>query len=436
LPAFLHKILIILPVRVIYDYQNMNNAEIITIGDEILIGQTVDTNSAWISAQLNTLGVRVNRIISISDKKEEITDALDDSLRRAGLVLLTGGLGPTSDDITKDTLAEYFGSDLVLNQDVLDEVTERIIRRNLEMNENNRRQALVPDNCTVLVNHAGTAPGMVFRKEDKLIVSMPGVPSEMRYLMQEYVLPMVAAQTGRSVIVHRNIMTYGTFEAKLAERLESYEKELPPEVRLAYLPAHGLIKLRLTGRGSDENRIRQITAEQVDKLYTIIPDVIYGEDELMLEEVVGKLLLDRNLTLATAESCTGGRIASLITSVPGSSSWYKGSVIAYDNSIKTGLLGVDPATINCFGAVSRETAEEMAAGIRMMMNTDYAIAVTGIAGPAGGTSEKPVGTVWIAVASANGIMSELHHFADERMINILRSSYTALNMLRLQILNR
>lgn len=414
----------------------MNNAEIITIGDEILIGQTVDTNSAWISAQLNTLGVRVNRIISISDKKEEIIDALDDSLNRAGLVLLTGGLGPTSDDITKDTLAEYFGSELVLNQDVLDEVTERITGRNLEMNENNRRQALVPDKCTVLINRAGTAPGMVFRKEDKLIVSMPGVPSEMRYLMQEYVLPLVASQTGRGVIVHRNIMTYGTFEAKLAERLEGFEKELPPEVRLAYLPAHGLIKLRLTGRGSDENRVRLIIAEQVEKLYSIIPDVIYGEDEVMLEEVVGKLLLEKRLTLATAESCTGGRIASLITSVPGSSSWYKGSVVAYDNSIKTGLLGVDAATINLFGAVSRETAEEMAAGIMNLMQVDYAVAVTGIAGPAGGTPEKPVGTVWITVASGNGIVSELHRFADERMINILRSSYTALNMLRLQILNR
>jgi len=414
----------------------MNNAEIITIGDEILIGQTVDTNSAWISAQLNTLGVRVNRIISISDKKEEIIDALDDSLNRAGLVLLTGGLGPTSDDITKDTLAEYFGSELVLNQDVLDEVTERITGRNLEMNENNRRQALVPDKCTVLINRAGTAPGMVFRKDDRLIVSLPGVPSEMRHLMQEHVLPLVASQSGRSVIVHRNIMTYGTFEAKLAERLEGFEKELPPEVRLAYLPAHGLIKLRLTGRGSDENRVRLITAEQVEKLYSIIPDVIYGEDEVMLEEVVGNLLLEKRLTLATAESCTGGRIASLITSVPGSSSWYKGSLVAYDNSIKTGLLGVDAATINLFGAVSRETAEEMAAGIMNLMQVDYAVAVTGIAGPAGGTPEKPVGTVWITVASGNGIVSELHRFADERMINILRSSYTALNMLRLQILNR
>ena len=413
----------------------MNNAEIITIGDEILIGQTVDTNSAWISAHLSELGIRVNRIISISDLKEEIISALDDSLGRADLVLLTGGLGPTSDDITKDTLAEYFGSKLVVNQDVLDEVTGRLSRRNLEMNENNRRQALVPDNCTVLINRAGTAPGMVYSRDGKLIVSMPGVPSEMKYLMTEYVLTMVAGKTGRSAIVHRNIMTYGTFEARLAERLEGFEKELPPGVRLAYLPAHGLIKLRLTGRGSDADRIKRITGEQVEKLYTIIPDVIYGEDEVMLEEVAGKLLLKKNLTLSTAESCTGGKIASLITSVPGSSSWYKGSVIAYENSVKTSLLGIDPETIKRTGAVSRETAEQMASGVRRLMQTDYSVAVTGIAGPAGGTPEKPVGTVWIAVASADGIVSELHHFADERMINILRSSYTALNMLRLQILN-
>ena len=412
----------------------MNNAEIITIGDEILIGQTVDTNSAWIGARLSDLGVRVNRIISVSDKKEEIISALNESLGRAELVLITGGLGPTSDDITKDTLADYFGTRLVMNQDVLDEVTGRINRRNLEMNENNRRQALVPDNCTVLVNHAGTAPGMIFRKEGRMIVSMPGVPSEMKYLMQEYVLTMIAGEQGRSAIVHRNIMTYGTFEAKLAERLATFEKELPAEVRLAYLPAHGLIKLRLTGRGPDANRIRRITGEQVAKLYTIIPDVIYGENEVMLEEVAGRLLLDKSLTLSTAESCTGGKIASLITSVAGSSSWYKGSVIAYENSVKTGVLGVDPETIRLSGAVSRETAEQMAAGVRQLMHTDYAIAVTGIAGPAGGSPEKPVGTVWIAVASDSGIVCELHRFTDERKINILRSSYTALNMLRLQIL--
>ncbi len=414
----------------------MNIAEIITIGDELLIGQTVDTNSAWIGMQLSMRGIRVNRITSISDRREEIITALDEALGRVPLVLVTGGLGPTSDDVTKQTLAEYFGSSLVIDREVLAEVTERLARRNLEMNENNRRQALVPDNCVVLANRAGTAPGMLFEKEGRIIVSMPGVPSEMKYIMQEHVLPLVAARAGGRTIIHRNIMTYGTFEAKLAERLQVFEAELPATVKLAYLPAYGVIKLRLTGTGDDGVAVHRTVEEQVRKLYSVIPDVIYGEDEVTLEEVAGKLLLDNNLTVSTAESCTGGRIASLITSVPGSSSWFRGSVVAYDNIIKTGVLGVDPAVISRFGAVSEETARAMAEGVRRLTATDYAIAVTGIAGPTGGTPEKPVGTVWIAIASPAGIIAEKHRFADDRAINISRSAYTALNLLRKQIINR
>ncbi len=416
--------------------QDMNSAEIITIGDELLIGQTIDTNSAWIGMQLSMRGLRVNRITSISDRREEIISALDEALDRVPLVLVTGGLGPTSDDVTKQTLAEYFDTDLVMDQEVLAEVTARLARRNLEMNENNRRQALVPENCRVLANRAGTAPGMLFEKDGKIIVSMPGVPSEMKYVMQEHVLPLVAKMAGGRTIIHRNIMTYGTFEAKLAERLEGFENELPATVKLAYLPAHGVIKLRLTGTGEDGVQVHRDVEEQVRKLYEIIPDVIYGEDETTLEEVVGKLLLDDNLTVATAESCTGGRIASLITSVPGSSKWFRGSVVAYDNSIKTGLLGVDPALLSRHGAVSGETARAMATGVRTLAGTDYAIAVTGIAGPTGGTPEKPVGTVWIAIASARGVMAEKHRFADDRAINISRSALTALNLLRKQIINR
>ena len=413
----------------------MNNAEIITIGDELLIGQTVDTNSAWMGMQLSMRGIRVNRITSISDRREEIINALDECLGRVPLILITGGLGPTSDDITKETLAEYFGSALVEDREVLKEITERITRRNLEMNDNNRRQALVPECCRVLANRTGTAPGMLFEKEGKIIVSMPGVPTEMKYIMREHVLPMVSAMAGGSTIIHRNIMTYGTFEAKLAERLESFERELHPAVKLAYLPAHGVIKLRLTGSGDAGDEVRRIVDKQVQKLYTIIPDVIYGEDEVTLEEIVGKLLLSKNLTISTAESCTGGKIASLITSVPGSSAWFKGSVVAYDNSVKSGLLGVDPGTIRRYGAVSEETAREMAEGMLRLVKTDYAIAVTGIAGPDGGTPEKPVGTVWIAVASSGGVVTDKHRFADDRMINISRSSYTALNMLRKQIIS-
>lgn len=414
----------------------MNSAEIITVGDEILIGQTVDTNSAWMGMQLSMRGIRVNRITSIPDRREEIINALDEAVGRAPLVLMTGGLGPTSDDITKETLAEYFGCKLVTDPEVLAEISERIARRNLEMNENNRRQALVPECCRVLANHGGTAPGMLFEKDGKLVISMPGVPSEMKLIMLEHVLPMVSGMTGGRTIVHRNIMTYGTFEAKLAERLEGFEAQLPDSVRLAYLPAHGVIKLRLTGSGDYGPAVHIAVEEQVRKLYGIIPDVIYGENEVTLEETIGRLLYDNGLNVSTAESCTGGKIASLITSVPGSSAWFTGSVVAYDNSVKTGVLGVNPETISRFGAVSEETAREMAEGMLRLAKTDYAIAVTGIAGPDGGTPEKPVGTVWIALASRKGVTAERHRFADSRTINISRSAYTALNLLRKQIISR
>ena len=414
----------------------MNSIEIITIGDEILIGQTVDTNSAWMGNELNLMGIRINRITSVSDNKGEIISSLDEALSRTEVVLMTGGLGPTSDDITKETLAGYFGGKLVMDNEVLENVNDRLRRRNLQMNENNRRQAMVPDNCKVLRNLTGTAPGMLFEKNGKIVVSMPGVPHEMKHIMKEHVLPLLAVRLPGGVIVHKNIMTYGVAEAILAERLEAFENELPGEIRLAYLPAYGVIKLRLTAAGSDEKKIRESIKEQVAKLYEIITDVIYGEDEVMLEEVVGKLLNDNNLTVSTAESCTGGKIASLITSVPGSSGWFRGAVVAYDNSIKTGVLGVSKETLRIYGAVSAETAGEMARGARRLMGTDYAVAVTGIAGPTGGTADKPVGTVWIAIDSERGLLTEKQIFADNRQINISRSSYGALNLLRKQIVSR
>jgi len=414
----------------------MNSVEIITIGDEILIGQTVDTNSAWMGGELNLIGININRITSISDNRDEIISALNEALSRAEVVLITGGLGPTSDDLTKDTLAGYFGGKLVMDAGVLENITERLRRRNLNMNENNRQQAMVPDNCKVLQNLTGTAPGMLFEKSGKIVVSMPGVPHEMKHIMKEHVLPLLAERLPGGVIVHKNIMTYGVAEAILAERLTTFEDQLPGEVRLAYLPAYGVIKLRLTAAGSDEKKIRKSVSEQVEKLYKIIPDVIYGEDEVMIEEVVGKLLNDNKLTVSTAESCTGGKIASLITSVPGSSGWFRGSVVAYDNSIKTGILGVNKETLKLYGAVSAETAGEMARGARRLMGTDYSVAVTGIAGPTGGTAEKPVGTVWIAIDSERGVVTEKQIFADNRQINISRSSYGALNLLRKQIVGR
>lgn len=414
----------------------MNKTEIITIGDELLIGQTIDTNSAWMGSELNLIGIRVNRITSISDKREEIISAVDEALSRADIVLITGGLGPTSDDITKETLCEYFGAKMILDEVVLREVTERLQKRNYKMNENNRRQAMVPDKCTVLINKAGTAPGMLFRQGNKIIVSLPGVPYEMKHLMKEQVIPLLSKEVTGYVIVHKNIMTYGTFEAILAERLGIFEKELPAEVRLAYLPAQGVIKLRLTAMGDSEKTINDIISHQVKKLYTILPDVIYGEDEVTLEETIGILLYDKGLTVSTAESCTGGKIASMITSVAGSSAWFKGSVVAYDNDLKKEILGVRQMTLEAHGAVSEETAMEMADGARRVMGTDFAVAVTGIAGPTGGSPEKPVGTVWIAVASEKGMAAEKQVFGDDRIVNISRSSNAALNLLRRQIIRQ
>lgn len=412
----------------------MNTAEIITIGDELLIGQTVDTNSAWMGAELNMLGIRVDRITSISDTRNEIINAVDTALSRTVVVLVTGGLGPTSDDITKETLCEYFGATMIMNDAVLAEVTERLSRRSYPMNDNNRRQAMVPDKCTVLMNKTGTAPGMLFRKNKSILVSMPGVPHEMKHIMKEHVLPLLAAEFRGQAIVHKNIMTFGLPEGLLAEKLIPFEKELPGEIKLAYLPAQGIIKLRLTATGESPSRLSDLVKAQVRRLYELLPDVIYDEDEVTLEQTVGSLLLAKKLTLSTAESCTGGKIASLITSVAGSSQWYQGSVIAYDNAVKTSLLGVSAETLKSHGAVSEETAREMAAGALKVMGTDLAVSVTGIAGPDGGTPLKPVGTVFFAVADRTGIVTAKQVFGDDRNNNIVRAAYYALNMLRKQIL--
>lgn len=413
----------------------MFKAEIITIGDEILIGQIVDTNSAWMCAELNSIGIGVTRITSISDKEEEIIKALDSSLAEADIVLITGGLGPTSDDITKPALCKYFNTRLVFNADVFLEVSNRLGRRGVAMNENNRHQADVPEKCTVLANKAGTAPGMLFKKDGKIIVSMPGVPGEMKYLMNEHVLSIISKAFPVGAIVHKNIMTFGVAESTLAERLERFEKELPPSVKLAYLPCYGVVKLRLTTSGTSIQQLNELISSQVIKLYKYIPDAIYGEDEVTLEETIGKLLLERHLTVSTAESCTGGKIASLITSVPGSSAWYIGSVIAYGNSIKCQVLGVDQETLDTHGAVSEETALQMATGVREIYGTDFSIGISGVAGPGGASKEKPVGTVCIAIASPNGSCTERFCFGDDRLINISRFASTALNMLRKQIIN-
>lgn len=410
-------------------------AEIITIGDELLIGQTIDTNSAWMGSKLSLAGFDIHKKTSVHDNKYDILKALSDAQGKSDVVLITGGLGPTSDDITKPTLCEYFNTRLIINAEVLRMVGEMMVRRNFPMNENNRRQAEVPESCRVLTNAAGTAPGMWFEKEDTIFVSMPGVPTEMMYIMNEHVLPELNKRFSSQSIVHRNIMTYGTPEARLAELLTGFEATLPANVRLAYLPSYGVIKLRLTGTGESHNDVSETVEEQVKKLYLIIPEFIYGENEESLEMVIGKLLLNKEKTICTAESCTGGNIAHLITTVPGSSEYFKGSVVAYDNSIKIQFLKINKELIEAEGAVSEPVVREMAKNSRRLFDTDYSVATSGIAGPGGGTEKKPAGTLWVAVASEHDIVSERHTFGNDRSVNIQRFSTVALNLLRKQIIN-
>lgn len=405
-------------------------AEIITIGDEILIGQIVDTNSAWIAEQFNIHGIEIFQITSVHDDKKHILEAIKNAGKEVDLVVLTGGLGPTKDDITKNTLCEYFGSKLVLHEPTLEHIKNRFVRRNIDINKLNHDQALVPDNCTVLHNQTGTAPGMWFEKNDTIFVSLPGVPFEMKYLIENEVLPRLEKNGKTKAIYHKTILTQGIPESMLAIRIEDFENNLPANVKLAYLPSPMSVRLRLSATGSDKNELENLVEAEAEKLQQIIPEAIYGYGNETMAEAIGKLLLPQGKTLAVAESCTGGFISHLVTSVPGCSAWYKGSVTAYSNEVKEKLLGVNPETLKNFGAVSEETACEMAVGARKVLNTDFAVSTTGIAGPDGGTAEKPVGTVWIAVATDKTVKARKFTFGDNRERNILRAGQTALQFLR------
>jgi len=434
--SFLRKqiavFLLILSFQPATSNKNMK-AQIITIGDELLIGQTIDTNSAWMGAELSKIGFDVFRKTTVHDDHDDIMEILHQVTGKADLVLLTGGLGPTSDDITKKVLCEFFNSRMVMNEEVLSMVEEMMRRRGIAMIERNRLQAEVPEACRVLTNARGTAPGMWFEKEGMIFVSMPGIPYEMQYIMNEHVIPDLKKRFSSQSIIHRNIMTYGAPEARLAEMLTGFEQSLPGFIKLAYLPSYGVIKLRLTATGEDNNLMEKAVNEQVTRLYEIIPGLIFSATEESLESVVGILLKTGNQNLCTAESCTGGKIASLITSSPGSSEYFKGSVIAYDNSIKEELLKVPGDVIRRYGAVSEEVVKRMAEGARRLLKTDFSLATSGIAGPDGGTGEKPVGLVWIAVSSDRGTVAEKHFFYLDRIANINRFSYAALNLLRKQI---
>lgn len=411
------------------------NASIITIGDELLIGQTIDTNSAWMAQELNKLGVWVKRRVAVGDVWDEIRNALDEESGQSQIILITGGLGPTTDDITKDLLNEYFGGKLVVNEEALQNVItifERYIKR--PMLDVNLKQAEVPDVCTVIQNKRGTAPGMWFEKDSKIFVSMPGVPNEMKGMMTDFVLPRLPAMFTLPAVVHRTLLTAGIGESYLAERIKDFEAGLPLHIKLAYLPNYGMVRLRLTATGKNAEEITNEVDGLFATLQSQVKDVMVINEDKSLEEAVGILLAKHKKTLTTAESCTGGFIAHLITSIPGSSAYFFGGVVSYDNSVKTNVLGVNFQILDKHGAVSEETVRAMAGGAKQLMKTDYAVAVSGIMGPGGGTPEKPVGTVWIAVAGTSETIAQQFSIRHHRSRNIEITAMFALNMLRQVIL--
>lgn len=403
-------------------------AEIVTIGDEILIGQVIDTNSAWMAEQLNIIGVNVTQITSISDDREQILGTLKQAATHADIVLITGGLGPTRDDITKQTLCEYFDTRLVLNEDALRNIERIFVSRGYALTPVNRAQAELPEACDPLINAQGTASGMWFEKENKIYVSMPGVPFEMKGLMQNFVIPRLAARNNK-VVLHRTVLTQGVGESFLADKISDWEDALPSYIKLAYLPQPGIVRLRLSGRGKDKEVLQQELNNRIDALYKIIPDYIFGEGTDTLEGLCGNLLRNQNLTLATAESCTGGYIAHLITSIAGSSDYFKGSVVSYSNEVKEKVLGVSAGSLQNKGAVSEEVVLEMAMGAKQLLNADCIIAVSGIAGPGGGSPEKPVGTIWICLITPEKNQTRKFIFGDQRDRNIRRTALAALAML-------
>lgn len=411
-------------------------ASIITIGDELLIGQVIDTNSAWISQQLNNIGVWVHHRVAVGDVRDDIWNALDEEVKRSDIILITGGLGPTADDITKPLLCEYFGGTLIMHQPTLEHVTylfEQVFKRPGAMLERNKKQAEVPDVCTVLKNERGTAPGMLFEKNGKIFISMPGVPHEMQGIMKDHVFGLIKSRYNMPHIGHRTLLTAGQGESMLAEMIQGWEVNLPSNIKLAYLPNYGMVRLRLTGTGEKET-IEAALNEQFSLLKELVKEYLVADEDIAMNEVVGRMLKASGKTVTTAESCTGGYIAHLITAIPGSSAYFHGGVISYDNRIKQQVLGVQASTIAQYGAVSAETVTEMAKGALKMMQTDYAIAVSGIMGPDGGSDEKPVGTVWVAVGNNDKIEAKKLWFRFDRKRNIELTSINALNLLRIFIL--
>ena len=417
-------------------------AHIINIGDELLIGQVVNTNASWMAEELNKRNIKVTNISVISDGADDIRTQLDRSLSEADVVLITGGLGPTKDDITKTVLCNYFGDTLVRHQPTYDNVKKFFDRRGLPFTEINQAQALVPSKCKVILNEVGTAPCMVFtipqatfkqpspKKTDtsaeKIVISMPGVPFEMKWLMQNSVLPLLEERLGSQAIVHKTILTFGIGESFLADKIADWEDALPAHIKLAYLPEAGKVRLRLSAYGADKAQLEQEVAERIEMLKLIIGDNIYGYDDETISSVIGKLLNQKGATVATAESCTGGLIGNMITEVSGSSAYYKGGIVAYSNELKERLLGVRHETLEQYGAVSEETAIEMARGCLAVTGADYAIATTGISGPTGATEEKPLGLVYVAIASREEVVCNRYVFTTTRQQHQQRTANQAL----------
>ena len=412
------------------------NAEIIAIGDELLYGQIMDTNSHWISQELDAVGVRVVRKTTVGDNRTDILTAFEEASKRANLILITGGLGPTQDDLTKPLLAEYFGCEIVEVPEAVAAVSAYFTRRGREMTLLNTLQGHLPTCCTYVPNEVGTAPGMWFEQKGCYWMSMPGVPHEMKKLVKDFVLPKLSQVFDLPVIYHKLIKTAGIGESWLADLIKDWENALPNHIRLAYLPSLGHVKLRLTAFGTNKEKLQQEVAAQIEVLLPQIEKYVYGYDEETLETALGKLLKNAGKTIALAESCSGGYVSHLITTVPGSSAYFQGAVVPYHNAFKERILGVKSETLSSHGAVSEATVAEMAEGVRQLFNADYGLASSGIAGPDGGTPDKPVGTVWIGCAGPEGVETRKLQLTQDRMLNIQLTGVAVLNLFRICFLPR
>lgn len=416
--------------------RKQGTAEIISIGDELLIGQVINTNASWMGEQLFLNGIDLQQVTTIGDQPEHLHQAIRSALERVQFIFLTGGLGPTSDDLTKPALCSFFDVPLVFHPDAYDQVQALFARRGMAVTERNKQQAMLPVNCKAVANHNGTAPGMWFDVEDAVIVSMPGVPFEMRPMFAEQVIPELKKRFATSHYLFKTVMTTGVGESMLADRIQHWETALPSHFKIAYLPQPGIVRLRVGAQGDDAIVLQNELNEQVQTMCALIPEYVYGFDNQLLEQVVGTQLSVNGWSVATAESCTGGYLAHLLTSVVGSSAYFKGSVVAYANEIKVKMLQVQEASLQQYGAVSEAVAKEMAMGLRHQFDTDFAVSTTGIAGPDGGSAEKPVGTVWIALATRTGCQAQRFQLGEHRDRNIRRATLAALNLLRIEMQSR